>query len=149
MSFVGTFSNKFDAKGRVSVPAPFRQALAEQGSSGLYCMPTVERDALDAYGKALMSELEESLKGLSPIMDLDYDAKAQVVFGECQQLALDEEGRVRLPDSLIALAGIEERVTFVGLGRKFQIWQPERFETVRLARIERALSLRRGTGAAA
>lgn len=149
MSFVGTFTNKLDAKGRVSIPAPFRQVLAEQGTQGVFCIPTVERNALESFGAALMAEFDEWLKGHSAIMDSDYDAKAQIVFGENQFLGFDDEGRVRLPDSLTLLAGITDRVTFNGLGRKFQIWDPERYESERRARLERAMVLRRGNGGAA
>ena len=52
-------------------------------------------------------------------------------------LNFDDEGRVRLPDDLIAHAGITERVTFVGLGQKFQMWDPVRFEPVQRERIEK------------
>jgi MraZ protein len=48
---------------------------------------------------------------------------------------------------LIAHAGLKDRVTFVGMGRKFQIWDGERFEAVRAERLKRALAQRTGDGA--
>jgi MraZ protein len=51
---------------------------------------------------------------------------------------------VRLPDEFIKHAGIKDRVTFVGMIQKFQIWEPDGFEPVRLARIARARATRIG-----
>ena len=47
--FVATFSNRLDAKGRVSVPAPFRAVLAREGSEGLYCYPALDQPAVDNH----------------------------------------------------------------------------------------------------
>ena len=48
--FISTYTNRLDAKGRVSIPAPFRSILAVDGSDGLYCCPTLKGDAVDAGG---------------------------------------------------------------------------------------------------
>lgn len=142
--FVSTLVNRLDAKGRVSVPAPFRQILTQQGTQGLYCIRAIAHPALDAFGDTLNAEFQDRLSSLDPIFDDDYDAQAQTMFGASHFLSFDDEGRVRIPDALIAFTGITERVTFVGLGRKFQIWDPARFEPVERARLERARALRRG-----
>ena len=56
-----------------------------------------------------------------------------------QLLPLDENGRVRLPDELIAHAALKDSAVFVGMGSKFQIWEPARFEAMRAARLKEAL----------
>jgi MraZ protein len=53
-------------------------------------------------------------------------------------LAFDDEGRVVLPEAFIAHAHIEERIAFVGLGRKFQLWDPERLAPIERMRLELA-----------
>ena len=63
-----------------------------------------------------------------------HDDKAFAVLSSTQLLPIDENGRVRLPDDLIAHAGLKDRVSFVGLGRKFQIWDAERFARHRARR---------------
>ena len=142
--FVSTIVNKLDAKGRVSVPALFRQILGAQGTQGIYCIRALVHPALDGFGDALNAEFQDRLQSLDPLFDEDYDAQAQLMFGASNFLPFDDEGRVRIPDALIAFTGITERVSFVGLGRKFQIWDPTRFEPVERARFERARALRRG-----
>ena len=147
--FVSTVVNKLDAKGRVSVPAPFRQILAQQNLKGFYCFPSFVAPALEAFGETLLNEFQERLGNVDPLFSEDYDAQAQAVVGESQFLNFDDEGRVRLPDDLIAHAGIGERVLFVGMVKKFQLWEPERFEPVRRERIARARATRLGTGGVA
>ena len=147
--FVSTVVNKLDAKGRVSVPSPFRQILAQQNLKGFYCFPSFVAPALEAFGETLLNEFQERLGNVDPLFSEDYDAQAQAVVGESQFLNFDDEGRIRLPDDLIAHAGIGERVLFVGMVKKFQLWEPERFEPIRRERIARARATRLGTGGAA
>ena len=53
----------------------------------------------------------------------------QALLGTSEVLKVDPEGRVILTDTVKAHAGIADAVTFVGLGHKFQMWEPERFRT--------------------
>jgi MraZ protein len=145
--FVSTVVNKLDAKGRVSIPASFRQILAAQNLRGIYCIPSFAHPVIDAFGETLLSRFQERLQTHDPLFSEDYDAQAQAVLGNTQFLNFDDEGRVRLPDDLIAHARIAERVTFVGLGQKFQIWDPATFEPIQKERLARARVLRSGGAA--
>lgn len=136
--FVSTTVNKLDAKGRVSVPAAYRQILAQQKTACVYCFSSFVYPALEAFGEALISEFTERLNALDPFFSEDHDSQAQAVLSASRLLSFDDEGRVRLPDDFIAHAGLSDRVTFVGMGRKFQIWDPDQFAPVEQARIERA-----------
>jgi MraZ protein len=146
--FVSTIVNKLDAKGRVSIPASFRQILSQQNLRGCYCFPSFIFPALEAFGEDLLAEFQKRMVGVDPIFSEDYDAQAQAVVGDTQLLNFDDEGRVRLPDEFLAHAHIKDRVLFVGMIQKFQIWDPERFEPVRLERIARARATRLGSGSA-
>lgn len=137
--FVSTFTNKLDAKGRVSIPAPYRQILAQQE---LYCIPSFNGPYLEAFGNTLLSQFMQRLEGQDPLFSENHDDQAQAVLAAAQLLNFDDEGRVRLPEDLIKHAGIEERVVFVGLGQKFQMWDPVRLEPVQRERIARARALR-------
>ena len=57
----------------------------------------------------------------------ERDAFVTTLFGESVQLSFDPEGRVTLPEHLIAAAGIKEAATFVGKGEVFEIWEPAAF----------------------
>ena len=117
---------RLDAKGRVSVPASFRAVLAHDGFDGLYCYPALDRPALDAGGNALLAEIEALIAGFPPYSD-EREQFSLALYGTSETLKIDGEGRVALTDALKAHAGIADAVIFVGLGHKFQIWEPGRF----------------------
>lgn len=124
--FVSNFTNKLDSKGRVSIPATFRAALARDGFEGLYVHPALDSAALDAGGNALLNEIDAFLSTLSPYSD-ERDQLSTALFGTSEILKVDPEGRVILTESVKVHAGIKDAVSFVGLGHKFQIWEPEQF----------------------
>lgn len=136
--FVSTTINKLDAKRRVSVPAAFRNILKAQDLQGFYCLSSDTQPALEAFGAPVLAFYAARLSGSEPLFNDTHDDEAQRVFGDSRLLPFDDEGRVQLPPEFIEHAGITERVLFVGLNEKFQIWDPERFEKVRAERVARA-----------
>ncbi|GGE42262.1 transcriptional regulator MraZ [Agaricicola taiwanensis] len=125
--FVSNFTNRLDAKGRVSIPAPYRAVLARDGFEGLYVHPALDAPALDAGGNALLGEIDRLLARLSPYSD-ERDLFSTALLGTSDVLKVDGEGRVVLNEAFKAHAGIGDSVVFVGLGPKFQLWEPERFK---------------------
>ena len=125
--FVSNFTLRLDSKGRVSIPASFRSVLTRDGFEGLYCYPALDTPALDAGGNALMAEIE-SLIGRYPPFSEGREQFAMALYGTSETLKIDGEGRVSLSDALKSHAGITDAVAFVGLGHKFQIWEPGRFQ---------------------
>ena len=124
--FVANFTLRLDAKGRVSIPASYRAVLARDGFEGLYCYPALDQPAVDAGGNALLSEIEQLIASFPPYSD-ERDTLSLALYGTSETLKVDTEGRVILSDSLKSQAGINTEVSFVGLGHKFQIWEPGRF----------------------
>jgi MraZ protein len=124
--FVSHYTLRLDAKGRVSIPAPFRAVLARDGYEGIYCYPALGRPALDAGGHALLAEIENLITRFAPYSD-EREQLAAALYGTSEVLKLDAEGRVSLTEPLKTHAGIADAVTFAGLGHKFQIWEPDRF----------------------
>lgn len=144
--FASRFDNKIDAKGRVSIPAPFRAVLAKEGADEIHCYPHLDHAAVEAGGLRLV----EKIKGI--LAELPADAPLRetlemVYFGECEKLKVDPDGRTVLPKRLRDHAGITEAVVFVGLGDKFQIWEPAAYERFREEARERARAHRQGLGA--
>lgn len=124
--FLSTFVNKVDRKGRVSVPATFRAALAGQNFNGIVAFRSFKLPALEGSGIDRMEEMSARIDALDEFSE-DRDSLASI-FADAQQLAFDGEGRIVLPESLCQHAGITENAAFVGLGRTFQIWEPQQFE---------------------
>jgi MraZ protein len=126
--FVSNVTLRLDSKGRVSIPASFRSVLARDGFNGLYCYPALDRPAIDAGGNALMAEIEAVIARYAPFSE-EREQFAVALYGTSETLKIDGEGRVSLSETLKRHAGITEAVAFVGLGHKFQIWEPGRFQS--------------------
>jgi MraZ protein len=140
--FIGTVQGTLDAKGRVCIPATYRQILAAQNTTGCYVCPSFVEAALEAFGEDVLQSFHQRLSQLDPFFSAAHDDQAFAVLSSSQHLVLDEQGRVRLPDAVIAHAGLKDRVTFVGMGAKFQIWEPSAFEAKRSTWIANARGLR-------
>jgi MraZ protein len=124
--FLSNFTNRLDAKGRVSIPAPFRGVLTRDGFEGLYIYPSLEAQAIDCGGHALLKEIDTLLSPFSTGSEA-WAAFAATLYGQSEILKVDGEGRITLSDGIKTHAGITTDVTFVGMGRKFQLWEPSRF----------------------
>jgi MraZ protein len=124
--FLSNYTSRLDVKGRVSIPAPFRAVLVRDGFEGLYVHPSLDVEAVDCGGHALLREIHELLRPLSPYSE-ERDLFSTALIGTSEILKIDSEGRVTLSESVKAYAGIRAEVTFVGHDFKFQIWEPGRF----------------------
>ncbi len=125
--FLSTYTNKVDKKGRVSVPAPFRSALADQLHHGIVVFSSSGHTCLEGFDWAKMEEISARMDHYDLFSD-EQDDLATTIFGESVQLFVDGDGRITLPQDLMQSAQISSKATFVGLGRKFQIWSPELFD---------------------
>lgn len=121
--FIGTHENKVDRKGRVSVPASFRQVLAPQSFTGIVAFPSYRAPAIEACGMSFMERLNQSVAEVD-LFSEQHDELALSIFAASHQLPFDVDGRVILPAELIETAGITDRAAFVGKGDMFQIWEP-------------------------
>ncbi len=125
--FLSTFVNKIDKKGRVSVPASFRAALANVPEfQGVVIFSSFTKTCIDGCGMDYMMRLSESAGELGPFSQDREDLEA--IFSDAHQLLWDPEGRIALPERLIHHAKITDTVMFAGKGQTFQIWEPSAHE---------------------
>jgi len=124
--FLSTFTNKVDRKGRVSVPASFRAALAGQSFLGIVVYSSFQLPCLEGADIDRMAEMSRRIEQLGQFTEAYGNLAA--TFADAQQLAFDGEGRVMLPPVLAEHAGITDYAAFVGQGPTFQIWEPQRFK---------------------
>jgi MraZ protein len=127
--FLGTHQNRLDAKGRVSIPAPFRSALRAMQtpspeSPSLVLRPSHAHDCVEVWPTSVFQALEASLNRFD-LLSAPHDDMATALYGDAFPVEADKEGRIVLPDDLKAHANLTDTVTFIGLGRTFQIWHPE------------------------
>ncbi len=135
--FTSTFVNKVDKKGRVSVPASFRMALASQSFAGVVVFPSFVHQAIEGAGYELLERLAQSVEQFDPFTD-EHDAFSTTIFGDSHQLSFDSEGRILLPEPLLSHASITTSAAFLGRGGTFQIWEPEALQAYKSDAVERA-----------
>ena len=140
VQFLGTHQNRLDAKGRVSVPAPFRAALRgrdETNGTHLVLRPSHQHPCIEAWPSVEFEALSEPLNRLD-IFSQAHDDLAASLYSDAFAVEADKEGRIVLPEPLVSYAGLGETVVFMGLGRIFQIWEPSAAERRREEARERA-----------
>ena len=135
----GTYVNKIDKKGRVSVPKPFRAFFEGQDFAGVYLFRSFKLAALEGAGDAFMDEFVNRLDDLDLFSD-DQDDLAALILQNAFQLPFDPEGRVALPKELMEHAGLETEAVFAGRGKRFLIFEPDAFKAYDQQLFERARS---------
>lgn len=137
LPFLSTVTGALDAKGRVCVPAAFRQVLASQNTAGVYLYPSFVDASLEGFGQEAVDGLTARLAALDPFLSPAHDEIATAIMARIQLLPADDGGRVRLPDAMIAHAGLKDKVAFVGMGQKFKLWDATAYAAVEADSIAR------------
>ncbi len=124
--FLGTHQNRLDAKGRVSVPAPFRAALRnEEADSPISLILRLSHQfpCIEAWPVPKFEALGSSLAKLAQFSDAHADLGA-ALYADAYPVESDKEGRILLPAELVEHAALVNQVSFMGVGDTFQIWEP-------------------------
>lgn len=74
-----------------------------------------------------MERMSQSVDSMDLFSD-SQDDMASAIFADAHQIPIDSDGRIVLPQELIAHAGFDAHVAFVGRGATFQLWHPDVFE---------------------
>jgi len=123
--FIGRYLNKVDKKGRVSVPAGWRPSLISKDFSGIIAQSSLSEKAIDAYPRDYLELLQGKLDLNDPLLE-ENEYESTVLFGG-SVLSFDSEGRVVLSDLLRNEINLTSEALFVGMGRRFRIWNPKIF----------------------
>ena len=139
--FLSSVTNNLDAKGRVSVPANFRSQCAVSGFEGVVLWPSLDGAYLEGGDLSVLEHYQDMLDRMD-MYDEGREALELVIFGESEKLGFDSTGRIGLPIQFREHAGLTGRVTFVGRGRKFEVWDEDAHTARRAALRETALANR-------
>lgn len=120
--FLGRHNHNLDAKGRLALPARFRDKLAEGVVVTRGFDPCLLVYPLDAW-----MPLAERVAELS-ISDPDVRRLRRMLFADAVDAQLDGQGRVLIPSELRAYASIEREAVVVGVHTFIEIWTPETWE---------------------
>ncbi len=127
--FTGKHYNGLDPKGRLIVPAPFREILSSSLSSKLIFANEVFDRCLCAYPVDEWNGLLDMIKGKPQTSDaVKYFMRR--VIGSAVECEIDKQGRVLISSALRVDAGLNSEVVLIGLGNRIEIWDKNEFEGV-------------------
>ncbi len=137
--FQGEHNNNMDEKGRVSIPASFRDALKNfHGESAIIITRTPHSRCLVAYPMREWRQLQKKIAATPPSEKLR--AYKRIVISSAQEFLPDRQGRVLLSAALREYASLDRAVQFAGAGETFEIWDKGSWEK----QLEADLSLAQG-----
>lgn len=130
--FLGTYDHALDSKGRVSLPARFREALSTNGDSRLVLTTNVDPGArcLVAYPILEWQAFHERISGLPQFDEAVIRLKRLHIAG-ASECCPDRQGRILIPPVLREYAGLSTQVLFAGLGANIELWDRVRWEEER------------------
>ncbi len=116
LMFLGEFQHAIDDKGRLTIPAKFREELA----GGAVVTRGFEKYLL-LYTTESFTRLTVRAKNLSPT-DPENRALLRLAFSGASEAALDKQGRIHVPPFLRTYAGLTGECVIVGVGDYIEIW---------------------------
>lgn len=119
--FRGLNSLNMDAKGRMTMPAQYRQAIMEEANGQLVVTIDTEDRCLLLYPLPQWRVIEERLSEL-PTFQPAARRIQRLLIGHATELELDRNSRVLLPPLLREYAGLDKTIMLVGQGKRFEIW---------------------------
>ncbi|MEG0259856.1 MAG: division/cell wall cluster transcriptional repressor MraZ [Lysinibacillus sp.] len=121
--FMGEYQHSVDAKGRLIVPAKFREPLGET-----FVVTRGLDNCLFGYPMNEWRKLEEKLKDL-PMTKKDTRAFARFFFSGATEVEIDKQGRINIPSTLMQYAHLTKECIVLGVSNRIEIWGKDAWET--------------------
>jgi len=121
MAFSGSFDHSLDGKGRVIIPASFREALGEDFTLTI----NPNKTAVAIYPKAMWDQQLERLSHINPMDKIGIQYERYVMSVSFSGNSMDAQGRVLIPIKLRNKIGLQRDIVFVGLNSYIEIWDAE------------------------
>ncbi len=117
--FLGRFYHNLDEKGRITIPARYREELGESA----YVVQGFDRNLI-VYTAA---DFHAFSAGVTQTRVNDANARAmrRLFFSGAEPLEIDKAGRILIPHYLREFAGLANEIVVVGVGEQFEIWAPD------------------------
>ena len=123
--FMGQYNHTVDAKGRLSIPSKFREQLGDE-----FVVTKGMDGCLFVYDNENWSEMQKKLMSLPTLTNKDARFLSRYFLSGAMQVELDKQGRILLPPTLRANAGLERDVVLAGVGDRIEIWDQNKWENL-------------------
>ena len=126
--FYGEYEHTIDKKGRLIIPAKFRETLKENYVEKFYITKGLDK-CLFVFTEEEWKRQEQKLRAL-PFTRRKSRSFNRVFFSGTYEAICDKQGRILLPQKLKDFAGISKRVTIIGISSRFEIWDSQTWKKV-------------------
>lgn len=120
--FFGEYQHAIDTKGRLILPAKFREELGEE-----FYMSKGPDSCIVVYTKEEWEKTSANLRNLN-LSSREARAYMRQRFAGAAELSTDKQGRVLLPQNLRQFAKIDKNATIIGVASRVEIWATEVWE---------------------
>lgn len=120
--FMGEYNHSIDTKGRLIVPAKFRDVLGDS-----FVVTKGLDGCLFVYPDSEWNVFEEKLKTL-PLTNKNARQFTRFFLAGAASCEVDKQGRILIPQVLREFAGLEKDVVLVGVGTRIEIWSKEQWD---------------------
>jgi len=120
--FMGEYQHTIDSKGRLIVPAKFREGLGEK-----FVLTRGLDQCLFGYPLSEWKVIEEKLKAL-PLTKKDARAFTRFFFSGAIECEMDKQGRINIAAPLLAYAKLEKECVVIGVSSRIEIWSKQNWE---------------------
>lgn len=121
LMFFGEYNHNLDAKGRMSLPAKFREHLSD-----VFYLTRGLDNCLYVYPEAEWRVIEEKLKAL-PTTSKTARAYKRLFFSGASQVSFDKQGRIMIPSVLREHAHLDKETVVIGVSTHIEIWSQEQW----------------------
>ena len=127
-SFIGCYQHALDDKNRLMVPRRLRDRLEEEREGvGFYVTRGLEK-CLAMFTPSEWEKMERELDmSREEFRNTDTRKFMRQFYGNAEYVAMDKQGRILLPERLKELAELKRDVVLIGVGRRVEIWDSERW----------------------
>ena len=127
-TFIGEYQYSLDSKGRINIPAKFRQSLSKDNDNTL--VATRGQDpCIWIYPIKEWKKIEDELRKLSSISGIHRTFVRQIARSATPSTC-DKQGRITISPSLLSYADIDKETLILGMINKIEIWNPDTLEKV-------------------
>lgn len=128
-AFSGRYYYSVDAKGRVVIPAPFREIISSNYSTKLYITNAAFDRCLCIYPLEEWNKLQEQVR-TKPRSDKSMKYFRRRVIASAVEVEMDKQGRILIPAALRQDANINTNIVIVGQVESIELWDKDEWDKV-------------------
>ena len=133
INFIGDYTVKLDAKGRLSFPAAFKKQIREAAQDGFVLKRDVFENCLIMYPMEEWERQNKMIRARTNPYNKEHARFLRMFFSGTAEVQLDANNRMLIPKRLLDYAGVKDEVVLAGQSGKIEIWAEDKYDSVSVA----------------